>query len=111
MHKNAPHANLQKSTPRSETTTPQPLLSLGAIVATGGALDLLDRNGINATTYLTRHQCGDFGTICPDDAQENMTAIKYRLRVLSAYDVGTERLWVITEADRSSTTLLLPSEY
>jgi len=111
MHKHTPHANLQKSTPRSETTNPQPLLSLGAIVATRGALDLLDRYGINATHYLTRHQCGDFGTICPEDVQENMTAIKYRLRVLSAYDVGTERLWVITEADRSSTTLLLPSEY
>ncbi|WP_051120412.1 hypothetical protein SR858_03505 [Duganella zoogloeoides] len=88
-----------------------PLFPLGALVATPGALDLLDRNGANATVYLSRHQHGDFGTLCPDDAQENMTAIKYRFRVISAYDVGTERLWVITEADRSSTTLLLPSEY
>ncbi|USX15557.1 hypothetical protein NHH88_07180 [Oxalobacteraceae bacterium OTU3CAMAD1] len=101
------------STSRTPTATLRTtrLFPLGAVVATPGALDLLDRNGINATTYLTRHQCGDFGTICPDDVQENMTAIKYRLRVLSAYDVGTERLWIITEADRSSTTLLLPSEY
>lgn len=91
------------------------LFPLGAVVATPGALDLLDRNGINATTYLIRHQCGDFGSIDAADAQENMIAVKYRLRVLSAYDVGNdkvkERLWLITEADRSVTTLLLPSEY
>lgn len=97
----------------TSTATPRitQLFPLGAVVATPGALDLLDRNGINATTYLARHQCGDFGTICPDDAQENMFAVIRRLRILSAYDVGTERLWIITEADRSSTTLLLPSEY
>ena len=87
------------------------LFPLGAVVATPGALDLLDRNGINASTYLARHQCGDFGTIDAADAQENMTAIKYGSRVLSGYDVGAERLWIITEADRSVTTLLLPSEY
>nr|WP_315221112.1 hypothetical protein [uncultured Duganella sp.] len=97
----------------TSTATPRitQLFPLGAVVATPGALDLLDRNGINATTYLARHQCGDFGTICPDDAQENMFAVSRRLRILSAYDVGTERLWLITEADRSATTLLLPSEY
>ena len=87
------------------------LFPLGAVVATPGALDLLDRNGINATTYLIRHQCGDFGSLCPADAQENMFAVNRHLRILSAYDVGTERLWLITEADRSATTLLLPSEY
>lgn len=104
-----------KSNSSSGTFTAKPnttqLFPLGAVVATPGALDLLDRNGINATTYLTLHQCGDFGTICQADVKENMTAIKFRLRVLSAYDVGTEKLWIITEADRSSTTLLLPSEY
>ncbi len=100
-----------KSNSTTATLGTTQLFPLGAVVATPGALDLLDRNGINATTYLMRHQCGDFGTIDSADAQENMTDIKYRLRVLSAYDVGTERLWIITEADRSSTTLLLPSEY
>jgi len=87
------------------------LFPLCSVVATPGALDLLDRNGINATTYLTRHQCGDFGALCPADVQENMFAVNHGLRILSAYDVGTERLWLITEADRSATTLLLPSEY
>lgn len=111
MHKHAPHTNLSASTSKNEMTIPQPLFSLGAVVATPAALDLLDRNGINATTYLTRHQSGDFGTIDAADAEENMTAIKYCSRVLSAYDVGIEGLWIITEADRSVTTLLLPSEY
>ena len=88
-----------------------PLFQLGAVVATPGALDLLDRAGVNATTYLTRHQTGDFGMLSPPDLHENQVAITYGGRILSAYDVGPDRLWVITEADRSSTTLLLPSEY
>ncbi|WP_273163369.1 hypothetical protein [Massilia timonae] len=88
-----------------------PLFSLGAVVATPGALDLLDRAGINATLYLNRHRCGDFGTISPHDVQENRFAVNRRLRIFSAYDIGKERLWLITEADRTVTTLLLPSEY
>jgi hypothetical protein len=88
-----------------------PLFSLGAVVATLGALDLLDRAGLNATTYLDRHRCGDFGTISPNDIQENRFALNRRLRIFSAYNIGQERLWLITEADRSVTTLLLPSEY
>jgi len=88
-----------------------PLFPLGALVATPGALDLLDRNGANATVYLSRHQHGDFGSLCPADTQANMFAVSHRLRILSAYEVGKERMYVITEADRSVTTLLLPSEY
>lgn len=88
-----------------------PLFSLGSVVATPGALDLLDRNGINATPFLARHQYGDFGTLCAEDIRENLSSIKGGLRILSAYDVGSERLWIITEADRSVTTMLLPSEY
>ena len=87
------------------------LFSLGVVVATPGALDLLDRAGINATTYLERHRCGDFGTLSPHDIHENRFAVNRRLRILSAYEIGRERLWLITEADRSVTTLLLPSEY
>jgi hypothetical protein len=101
-----------KSLSQTNTDTDTaPLFQLGAVIATLSALDLLDRAGINATAYLTRHQTGDFGTLSPPDLQENHAAITYGSRILSAYDVGRERLWVITEADRSSTTLLLPSEY
>jgi hypothetical protein len=88
-----------------------PLFPLGALIATPGAIDLLDRAGINATTYLRRHSHGDFGTLGLADVEENRFAISRRLRIFSAYDIGKERLWIITEADRSATTLLLPSEY
>ncbi|MES2150294.1 MAG: hypothetical protein V4508_10945 [Pseudomonadota bacterium] len=79
----------------------EPLFPLGSVNATPGALDLLDRHGFNAASLLDRHQFGDFGTICAEDAAENMVAIKFGSRILSAFDVGRERLWIITEADRS----------
>lgn len=103
-------SNSTSGTPTAALRTKR-LFPLGAVIATPGALDLLDRNGVNATTYLIRHQCGDFGTLCPADAQENMFAVNRRLRILSSYDIGAGMLWIITEADRSATTLLLPSEY
>jgi len=96
---------------RSSALALKPLFPLGMVMATPGALDLLDRHGINATTYLMRHRQGNFGTICPTDVQENLFAVGHGLRIFSAYDIGRERLWIITEADRSSTTLLLPAEY
>lgn len=55
----------------------KPLFSLGLVVATRGALALLDRAGINATAYLARHQTGDFGTLSPPDLHENHVAITY----------------------------------
>jgi hypothetical protein len=88
-----------------------PLFPLGAVVATPGALDLLDRNGINATPFLARHQYGDFGSLEAADVRENLLSIENGFRVMSAYEIVGERLWIITEADRSVTTLLLPSEY
>lgn len=90
-----------------------PLFPLGQIVATPGALDLLERTGFNASALLHRHQHGDWGTVCTEDAQSNVQAVPLRARILSAYELGSrrERLWVITEADRRATTLLLPTEY
>lgn len=101
--KRAPHVGAVTSQPQ--------LFALGIVVATPGALDLLDRSGVNATTYLIRHQQGDFGTVCPADRKENLFAVDRGLRILSVYDIGKECLWIMTEADRSSTTLLLPAEY
>ena len=80
-------------------------------MATPGALDLLDRTGMNSDTYLLRHQCGDFGTVGAEDAQANKDAIEDGNRILSSYTIGGERLWIITEADRRNSTLLLPEEY
>jgi hypothetical protein len=89
------------------------LFTLGQITATPGAIDLLDRAGINASDLLGRHQCGDWGVVCAADAAENMRALQDGNRLLSAYEIGQrkEKLWIITEHDRSVTTLLLPQEY
>jgi hypothetical protein len=88
------------------------LFPLGQLVATPGALDLLDRSEMNAQTFVRRHQHGDWGSIPSEDAEANQHAIETGCRILSSYFVNdTERLWIITEADRSATTLLLPEEY
>lgn len=90
-----------------------PLFSLGQVVATSGALDLLDRSAVNASVLLSKHECGDWGDICADDALSNNEALANHSRVLSAYVLGAQKesLWIITEYDRSVTTLLLPGEY
>ena len=84
---------------------------LGQLVATPGALDLLDKMAVNAAELLQRHQSGDWGNVPPEDADANEYAVVNCLRILSSYQLGDERIWIITEADRSSTTLLLPEEY
>ena len=88
-----------------------PLFQLGMIVATPGVLAHLDRHEINAQAFIQRHQCGDWGSVPPEDAEENELSVKEGYRVLSSYDIAGERVWIITEADRSATTLLFPSEY
>ena len=88
------------------------LFELGQVVATPGALACLEKFGMNALDLLRRHQSGDWGTLTADDKKENELSVKGGLRILSSYPLqGEERIWVITEADRSVTTLLLPSEY
>jgi hypothetical protein len=89
----------------------KPLFPLGAICATPAALDLLDRNGVNASPYFERHQHGDYGTVCADDVEQNRLSIERGMRILSAYEIGGDRIYIITEADRSVTTMLLTSEY
>ena len=91
--------------------TCKPLFVLGDIVATPGALELLNRYAINALSLLSRHVRGDWGEVPAEDAVANWSALDYGLRVFSSYRLGGERLWIITEADRHSTCLLLPSEY
>lgn len=96
---------------KSRTGTGTVLFPLGTVGATPGAIDLLDRTGMNAALFVDRHQRGDFGTVGAEDDQANKDAIQDGNRILSSYIVGGERLWIITEADRSGTTLLLPEEY
>lgn len=93
----------------------KPTFSLGQIVATPGAFEALLRAGINPLTLLARHAAGDWGTVSPGDARENDLAVREGFRVFSAYPLAPPEpepvVWIITEADRSVTTLLLPEDY
>jgi len=90
----------------------RPLFPLGRIVATPGALEALHTAGQDARELLTRHASRDWGTLSEDDRNENDFAITHALRLLSAYCLSTGvTIWILTEADRSATTLLLPEDY
>jgi hypothetical protein len=88
-----------------------PLFETGRIVATRGALNSLTVTGTNPLELVERHVSGDWGDVPPEDAKENEFSVKNGFRVMSSYRVGSDRLWILTEADRSSSCLLLPSEY
>jgi hypothetical protein len=90
----------------------RPLFPLGQTVATPGALDALAATGEIPQTFLDRHVTGDWGEVDAEDRQANLDALVHGERLLSAYRTSLgARLWVITEADRSVTTILLPEEY
>jgi len=91
--------------------TPVRRFPLGSVVSTPGALHLLTSHKVSAFALLALHQSGQWGDVPPDDARANDQALIVGARVLSAYLVGGARLWIITEADRSVTTMLLPEEY
>jgi hypothetical protein len=85
---------------------------LGRIVATPGALEALQRAEQDPQAFLTRHGAGDWGALDDADRRENERSLHAGFRLLSAYRMRTgDTVWVITEADRSVTTLLLPDEY
>lgn len=99
---------------------------LGQIVATPGALELLQETGFSAAALISRHAHGSWGDLCEEDRAENEFAVTRRLRILSCYRlvdavrlaatrpekrIALPTLWIITEADRSVTTLLRPSDY
>ncbi len=86
-------------------------LPLGRVVATPGALKLLSEAGEDPFDYLARHASGDWGELCAFDWRQNEIALREGLRIFSSYETTAGRCWVITEADRSVTTILLPEEY
>ena len=96
----------------NQNNTTSPLFELGQTVATPGALDALEMNSQTPAEFLSRHARGDWGSVCEEDAELNNQALIDGSRLLSSYSLkdGT-KLWIITEADRSSSTLLLPEEY
>ncbi len=100
-------------------TPDKALFHLGQVVATPGALRVLEEIGVAPLSLICRHQCGDWGDLEDQDRWTNNSALINSGRLFSAYDLTrqgtagpcTERIWIITEADRSSTCVLLPSEY
>lgn len=89
-----------------------PLFELGQVVATPGAIEAMGEAKVSPGVYLRMHQWGEWGALDDDDKDINDRAVIYGDRILSAYILPTGvKIWVITEADRSATTFLLPSEY
>ena len=89
-----------------------PTLPLGRVLATPGALEALAITDVHPLLLLRRHVTGDWGDLCAEDIEANRLGIVLGERVLSSYELpGGTRVWIITEADRSATTLLLPEDY
>ena len=86
-------------------------LPLGQVLATPGVLAIEGCDVLSMSELLSRHASGDWGDLCEEDKRDNDFAVADGDRVLSAYRLGGEKVWIITEADRSSTTILLPCEY
>ena len=91
----------------------KPLFTLGQLVATPGALAAIGVSGDDLSAYFARHQSGDWGDIDAHDRRENQLSLEQGFRLMSAYTLSITgaKIWIITEADRSSTCILLPEEY
>lgn len=90
----------------------QPKFPPGRIVATPGTLAAMEAQHCTPLSLLARHLAGDWGAVPVEDARLNDEALESGGRLLSSYAIGPDtRIWIITEWDRSVTTLLLPSEY
>jgi hypothetical protein len=107
-------------------TTLVPRFSLGQIVATPAALDVLAEHGVSPQTILRRHLSGDWGTLCSDDVAANEAALTHGSRLLSSYEIAPGvTVWIITDAEsdideagnalttpqRLCTTILRPEDY
>lgn len=89
-----------------------PRFSVGQTVATPAALSAIEEAGQTPDIFIRRHQSGDWGDVCEDDAEANELALKDNSRLLSVYHTARMvKLYCITEHDRSGTTILLPEEY
>ena len=115
MNTDQPLVPSQDGSPTGNLNGPA-LFDLGRIVATPGALALLEKHGAQPDSLLRRHVRGDWADMDPSDRAANAAAVKDGGRVFSSYLVNRDKVWVITEAvnddgSRASTCILLPSEY
>lgn len=83
----------------------------GKIVAISRAWEVLLESGEDPLSYLSRHASGDWGNVDAHDRKENELSLKHGWRIVSSYQIGEKTIWIITEADRSVTTILLPEDY
>ena len=89
-----------------------PKFALGRLASTPGALTALQESGQTPWCFLARHVGGDWGEVDAEDMRLNNEAVRDGNRILSVYrTLKRKKIWVITEADRCLTTLLLPEEY
>jgi len=95
-----------------QQTSKSPLFSLGQVVATPGALAALEKAGQERQEYLTRRVHGDWGDLCEEECKENEYSLERGFQLLSSFrTTAGDCIWVVTEAHRSTTTLLLPEEF
>ena len=112
MGEQEPRVSREGESPNNAEGNPTQLFALGRLVGTPGALRALEGAGQLPAEFLARHVTGDWGELCDEDKAENELSIERGLRVFSAYKLHTgAKVWVITEWDRSVTTILLPEEY
>lgn len=89
----------------------KPLFSLGQVLITPALFSFLARNDVEPFECLMQHRQGDWGLVCDEDKAANDAAVQGGNRLLSKYQLAGRYFWILTEADRSSTTLLFPDEY
>ena len=89
----------------------KPLFPLGQIVATPAVIAHFNEHRQSILPLLRRHVLGDWGELCAEDKAENALSVQQGFRILSRYTVAGEPIYIITEADRSATTILFPCEY
>lgn len=87
--------------------------NLGQLVVTPGASEAVGTEHLAEllAAIFEKHACGDWGDLGEEDKMNNDIALESGDRILSAYNIGGTRIWIITEYDRSATTVLLPDEY
>lgn len=100
---------IQQTAVEAVESLSQPPFGLGKVVGTPGALRAASQDEVRE--MLRRHETCDWGAVCDEDWDANDLAIESGERLLSSYESAGETVWVITEADRSVTTVLLPEEY
>lgn len=89
----------------------EPRFSLGKTFATSGVTHWAEKTGNDLARYLRRHHCGDWGDLDADDRQANEDALEHGTRIFSAYVISDRKIYIVTEHDRSMTTIMLATEY